>query len=139
VLRYASSGERFIAQFPGAPSKTLIIGDRVRRRLVVLHAAEKTYTVQPYTEGDEVQQLILAEDATYKRLGTDELLGLSCTGWAIASPRLETEDCITADGIVLRSRPVLGTGQRGLSAVEVTYVAIPAAAFEVPDGFEEAP
>ena len=76
----------------------------------------------------------------FTRRGTDTVIGLPCTVWGTAGPNgAETQSCLTADGVLLRTR-VVQAGQNGapdqagvlLEAATVTYGPIDPAAMIVP-------
>jgi hypothetical protein len=69
------------------------------------------------------------------RGGTETLLGHRCTVWTGRGERGEGEACVTADGVVLRSRGTDGQRSGGMVAVAVDFAAQDPARFQPPAGY----
>lgn len=71
-----------------------------------------------------------ADGGTFSLLGEDKVAGLDCTEWQLKDPGgLETQLCVTADGVLLRLR----AGERVLlQASSVAFATQPASVFQPP-------
>ncbi|HYZ32739.1 MAG TPA: DUF4412 domain-containing protein [Crenalkalicoccus sp.] len=73
--------------------------------------------------------------ARFTRGGTETLLGLSCTVWRYQEEDVQGEACITADGVMLRSRGTAGGQGGSMTATKVAYDRQDPARFRAPEGY----
>ena len=76
----------------------------------------------------------VAENASYRRLGTDSVAGLPCTEWATTDSRgAEVAACFTPDGVLLRARKGAAIL---VQAASVAYGKLDPAIFTIPAGYD---
>ena len=66
----------------------------------------------------------------------DTVLGHRCTVWTIRGPEGEGEACITAEGVMLRSRGAAMGASGSMVATQVAFGAQDPARFQVPQGYQ---
>lgn len=75
-------------------------------------------------------------DMRFTRRGTETILGHSCTVWGFAGAEGEGEACVTADGVMLRSKGnAPGAGAGSMTATAVSFAAQDPARFRPPAGY----
>ena len=75
-------------------------------------------------------------DMRFTRGGSDTVLGHRCTTWTIRGPEGEGEACITAEGVMLRSRGAAMGASGSMVATQVAFGAQDPARFQVPQGYQ---
>jgi hypothetical protein len=73
---------------------------------------------------------------TFTRGGTETLLGQRCTIWTMKGNDGEGEACVTADGVMLRSRGTAQGQSGGMVATRVDFAPQDPARFQVPQGYQ---
>lgn len=81
-------------------------------------------------------QLGPTPDARFTREGTDRVAGHACTIWRYEDPGSEGRICLTADGVMLRTRGTMSGITGGMEAIRVEYGAQDAARFQPPEGYQ---
>jgi hypothetical protein len=81
-------------------------------------------------------QLGPTPEARFTREGTDRVAGHGCTTWRYEDTGSEGRVCLTADGVMLRTRGTMSGITGGMEAIRVTYAAQDAARFELPEGYQ---
>ncbi|TCZ57148.1 hypothetical protein [Roseicella aquatilis] len=95
---------------------------------------------QPISD-DEMSLEEVARDPDFRvtRHGTETVAGLSCTVWRVREaqePEAEARElCLTADGLMLRSRAQKGGMRESIEAVSVEYAPLDPALFAPPAGW----
>lgn len=131
-LQWDAAGQRLRAEPVGRP--VYAITDLGRRVADFVFAQQGAY-METRIKGGDPQTLLAGRDARFTRRGTDRLLGLDCTNWAIHSPKIDGTGCVTVDGVVLRAAVTVEGRPGTLTALSVVYAPQPADAFAPPAGF----
>jgi hypothetical protein len=127
-----AAGQRVRAEPIG--QGTYAIADLGRHVTDIVFAAQVSYLELPIRVGDP-QTLLAGENVTFTRRGTERLLGLECTDWAIHAAKVEGAGCVTPDGIVLRAEGMFDGQSGSMTAVSVDPAPQPDSAFRPPKGF----
>ncbi len=146
------------AQIPGSPESVRLLWDAAGQRLRteplgqplyaltdlgrhvadIVFAAQSSYIEMRIKDGDP-QTLLAGHDIHFTRRGTEHLIGLECTVWAIHSRKVDGTGCITADGVVLRAEGLFDGQQGSVTAQSVAFTSPPADRFVPPAGFFRLP
>jgi len=127
-----AAGQRVRAEPIG--QGTYAIADLGRHVTDIVFAAQVSYLELPMRVGDP-QTLLAGAHVTFTRRGTERLLGLECTNWAIHAEKVDGVGCVTPDGIVLRASGTFDGQSGNLTAMSVDLTPQPDESFRPPKGF----
>jgi hypothetical protein len=108
--------------------------DLQRRVADIVFAGQGAY-MQTKIKGGDPQTLLAGRDIHFTRRGTEHLLGLDCTVWAIQSQKINGTGCVTPEGVILRAEGMIDGRPGSLVAQSVAFGAQPNSAFVPPDGY----
>lgn len=116
-LSWDAAGQRLRAE-PEGRTQAVIVNLRAHTAEVV-DTALRSALMLPVRDAD-LQPLTL-DGARLTRRGDEVLAGLSCTDWAVQSPRGAGTVCLTADGVALRADGELDGRRGAFTASSVSY------------------
>ncbi len=131
-LAWDAAGGRLRAEPVG--QGTYAVTDLARRVAYIVFARQLSYLELPLRGGDP-QKLIAGAHVTFERRGTETLLGLRCTDWAIHAERVSGMGCVTPDGVVLRAEGEFDGEAGRMTALSVDAGPQPEEIFHPPEGF----
>lgn len=127
----------YLADPQGSATRGAVIINRAAQEVLVLLNTRHVYTRLVQQDGVR-NPFLLDLSMHFTRKGTDTVAGQPCTVWQAYSALGAAQACVTADGFVLEQDGVDVDGLNGqLKAVSVSYEAVPASAFQPPEGFME--
>jgi hypothetical protein len=131
-LVWDAAGQRLRAEPIGQPMYALT--DLQHRVADIVFAGQGAY-MQARIKGGDPQTLLAGRDIRFTRRGTERLLGMECTNWAIQSQKINGTGCVTADGVILRAEGMIDGRPGSLVAQSVAFGPQPNSVFVPPDGF----
>lgn len=112
----------------------ILIDRQANSAVMVMDAQRMVVTMPPATVAAMNQEA--PAGATFTRKGRATVAGTACTEWEMALGQVRGTNCMTDDGVLLRS---VSTGPNGaavtMEATQVTYGAIDPARLSVPAGY----
>ncbi len=131
-LVWDATGQRLRAEPIGRPIYALT--DLQHRVADIVFAGQGAY-MQSRIKGGDPQTLLAGRDIRFTRRGSEHVLGMACTVWAIQSQKINGTGCVTADGVILRAEGMVDGHPGSLVAQSVAFGPQPNSAFVPPDGF----
>jgi hypothetical protein len=110
-----------------------VVDQRNNRAFSVMEQMRMIVDVPP---GQTLPGAGLPPGATFRRAGTDNVAGLSCTLWDYQDREGSGRACITGDGVMLRGEGTRSGQSGGLEATRVAYGAQDPARFQRPEGYQ---
>ncbi|MBK1662389.1 hypothetical protein [Paracraurococcus ruber] len=134
-MAWLAAARKLRVDLPGEAGWTVV--DQAAQRVFLVLDQQRVAVELPAGGGPGGFNLPLQppDSARFTRAGQERVAGLPCTLWRYADGPTQGEACITADGVMLRSRG--GQGERGgaVEAVAVDYAPQDAARFQPPAGY----
>lgn len=123
----------------GAPGWS-VIDQRAGRMLVVMEQ-QRVVLEMPANTGPGGLSLPLEAppSARFTRAGEATVAGLRCRVWHYEDGERKGETCLTADGVMLRSRGGQGNRTGAVEATQVAYGPQDPARFQAPPGYRSMP
>lgn len=108
-------------------------------RVFIVNDAERSVMRLPPAPPGALSQH--SPSARFTRGGTETILGQRCTLWRFQDGQDQGEACLTADGVMLRSRATAGGGEGAgsMTATDISLGAQDPARFRAPAGYREVP
>ena len=130
-LFWDAQGQRMRLEADGRPQALLV--DLQTRGAQIVDSGLRSYVALPVRDAE--MQAITLSGAQMTRRGTETVAGLTCTVWAVQSPRGSGTVCMTADGVALRATGDVDGRRGGFTAMDVRYAEQPVRLFQVPAGY----
>lgn len=128
----ASTGKQRVDP-PGAAG-WILVDHRANSAVMVMDAQRMAMSLPPAAVAAMSQEA--PAGATFTRKGTATVAGTACTEWEIAIGELRGMNCMTDDGVMLRTVSAAPNGvAMTMEATQVTYGAIDPARLSVPAGY----
>lgn len=126
----AAAGDKIVGVFDDAQNRAVMFVEGKDARKLALVVPQEQNILESFLEWSS------ETGEPPKKIGSDNIAGLSCDLWQSAASDGETpgEACITRDGILLRAGDKGATPE--IVAVSVDKGARPAASFKIPEGYE---
>jgi hypothetical protein len=132
TLRYFAVADRIRLDANGGP---YVLLDRTVERVdLVLPDARLAMELPP--GAGMTQGFVLGAGLNFRRIGSANVLGRSCTTYEVTLENRHAAACITADGLVLRGEGSDPSGKAvRVEAVSVNFAPQPAGLFSPPDTY----
>jgi hypothetical protein len=128
----ASTGKQRVD--PPGGAGWILIDRRANSAVMVLDAQRMAMTLPPAAVAAMNQDA--PAGATFTRKGTATVAGTACTEWEIAIGQMRGTNCMTDDGVMLRTASTAPDGTAvTMEATQVTYGVIDPARLAVPAGY----
>ena len=138
IVWFANAGDLMRIDSPDSQSGAIqgeTILDRDRKLLTIVMNSAHVY-MQVAQRQALRSPFLFDASMSFKPAGTGAVAGLTCMRWTITASAGHATACITGDGVVLSEAGVDSQGASGtLTAQQVIYGTVPAAAFQPPDGY----
>lgn len=133
-MYFAEHGMKLRIEPVGQPAYSIV--DRSGARMIMVMAQQHAYMEVPY---DPKRVMAFDDkDATFTRLGSDTVAGISCTVYATKRQDHSGQVCLSDDGLMLRAKSDNPSQPGGtLEATRVTYGALAPSLFTPPADFQK--
>lgn len=128
----ASTGKQRID--PPGNTGWMLVDRRANTAVMVMDAQRMAMAMPPATVAAMSQEA--PAGATFTRKGTATVAGTSCTEWEVTVGQVRGTNCMTDDGVMLRTVSTAPNGAAvTMEATQVTYGTIDPARLSVPAGY----
>jgi hypothetical protein len=119
----------------GFAGQGFMLVDTGTAKMTMVYPEKKGFIEGP--ADPDMMALFQPTGATFRKSGTDTVAGIACTTYDVSTPGHSNQLCLTADGVLLRSRALDQHHAQDLEAVKVSFAAQSDSLFEVPAGFTQ--
>lgn len=127
-LEWDAAGQRLRVSAEGRTQVAIV--DLPGRQALIVDAGMRTALALEMKAG-----ALRLDGARFTRQGTDRVVGLACTVYAVQDRQGAGTLCVTADGVPLRGSGTYRGKAGSFTALSVNYAAQPASLFTVPTGY----